>query len=419
MTAYLAGRAPDTGGRPWYELSTHHRWLAVEAERLLDFGQNSALPGGFGWLDDGGTVMSDRGVQSWITTRMTYAFSLAALWGRPGAADLARHGLEALQTTLHDDVHGGWFSIVSAGEVLDDRKKAYEHAFVVLAASAATIAGLSGAREVLTEALEVIDRHFWSRTDGLAADLYDRSFTVLDSYRGANANMHLTEAYLAAADATGDEVYTERALSIAEQLINGHAQEHDWRLPEHYTDSWQPVLEHHRDQPRHPYQPFGVTPGHLLEWSRLLICLHTSLTVAPAWLLNHAVQLFERGVGDGWDGNLGGLRYTVDFAGKTSVADRLHWVAAEGIGAAGTLSSLLGDPGYERWYRQLWDWSETHLIDRDRGSWLHELDEAGRPSQLTWPGKPDVYHALQATLVARLPAVSSFARGIAEGQLRA
>ena len=37
----------------------------------------------------------------------------------------------------------------------------------------------------------------------------------------------------------------------------------------------------------------------------------------------------------------------------------------------------------------------------------------------TWDGKPDTYHPLQATLVGRLPVVSSFAQGIADGMLGA
>ena len=54
--------------------------------------------------------------------------------------------------------------------------------------------------------------------------------------------MHLTEAYLAAADTTGDDAYLDRAARIARRLIGEQAASHDWRLPEHYTADWQPVL---------------------------------------------------------------------------------------------------------------------------------------------------------------------------------
>ena len=87
-------------------------------------------------------------------------------------------------------------------------------------------AGLTEARPLLDEALDVLGNHFWSETDGLSADASSADFGDVDPYRGANANMHLTEAYLAAGDALGDDLYRERALSIARRLIDGHARQH-------------------------------------------------------------------------------------------------------------------------------------------------------------------------------------------------
>jgi mannose/cellobiose epimerase-like protein (N-acyl-D-glucosamine 2-epimerase family) len=355
----------------------------------------------------------------WVTTRMTYLFALGALWGRPGSAALVRHGVAAIQGTFHDDAYGGWFTSVAGGQPVDDTKNAYETAFVVLASAAALTAGERGARALLDEALAVIDRHFWSAADGLSADAANRDFSAIDPYRGANVNMHLTEAYLAAGDALDDDEYRHRALSIATRLVHGHARAHAWRLPEHYDTSWTPLPDYHHDQPRHPRQPYGVTPGHQLEWSRLLVSLESALAEPPDWLLEAAVQLFDRGITDGWDPEHGGLVYTVDRTGRPLVLDRMHWVTAEGIGAAGTLARRLGEPRYDQWYRVLWDWADEHLIDRTNGGWHHEVAESGLPSFHTWAGKPDTYHPLQATLVGRLPVVSSFARGIADGLLQA
>jgi len=411
--------APSTpGGTPWHLLPTHHRWLATEGDRLLDFAVRSRVPDGFGSLDGSGRVPSETPTELWVTTRMTYLFALGVLAGRPGSAALCRHGIDAITGQFADDLHGGWFTSVRSGEIVDDTKNAYETAFVVLASSAALTAGTAGARELLDEALDVIDTRFWSEADGMSADAASRDFGLVSPYRGSNVNMHLTEAYLAAADALEDDRYRQRVLRIATRLIDGHARDHDWRLPEHYDLSWTPLPDYHRDQPRHARQPYGVTPGHLLEWSRLLVGLDAALTEPPAWLLEAAVRLFDRGVGDGWDTEHGGLVYTVDATGRTLVPDRMHWVTAEAIGAAGTLSQRLGDPRFESWYRLLWDWADEHLVDRDGGGWHHEVDESGRPSMRTWDGKPDTYHPLQATLVGRLPIVSSFARGIAAGQLR-
>jgi mannose/cellobiose epimerase-like protein (N-acyl-D-glucosamine 2-epimerase family) len=99
------------------------------------------------------------------------------------------------------------------------------------------------------------------------------------------------------------------------------------------------------------------------------------------------------------------------------VTDRLHWVVAEAIGAAATLHAVTGEDEYERWYRRGWDFAAEHLIDREHGSWHHELDDALRPSERTWSGKPDVYHAIQATLIPRLPPWPSLAGALREGLL--
>src|SRR4051812_50195300 len=81
----------------------------TDLDRLLDFAERSRLPeGGFGYLGDDGRVESGRPVETWIVARMTHVFGLAHLLGRPGALELARHGVLALtEGPLHDGEHGG------------------------------------------------------------------------------------------------------------------------------------------------------------------------------------------------------------------------------------------------------------------------------------------------------------------------
>jgi sulfoquinovose isomerase len=397
----------------WTDSPAHRAWLAAEAERMVDFSAGAVVPDGFGWLDADGRVDADRPRELWITGRMTYVFALAHLWGRPGAGPLVDHGLAALRGPFADPEHGGWFAAVGP---VDGGKSAYQHAFVVLAAAAGTLAGRPGAAALLDEALDTVNAHFWH--DGLASDGWDRAWTAEDPYRGANANMHLTEAYLAAADATGDESLRRRALGIAERLIHGSARAHGWRLPEHYTPDWEPIPDYHRDKPNDQFRPYGVTPGHLLEWSRLLLSLRASLADPPGWLLDDARALFAAGVRDGWHPAIGGFVYTVDFDGTPVVEDRLHWVLAEAIGAAATLAAVTGEAGYEEWYRRCWDEAAARFVDRERGSWVHELAPDGSAGTGTWSGKPDTYHVVQATLVPRLPPAGSIAGALAAGHLR-
>ena len=225
--------------------------------------------------------------------------------------------------------------------------------------------------------------------------------------------MHLVEAFMAAAEATGDRGYLARATAIAERIIGHFAAADGWRIPEHYTATWQPQPDFHRDQPRDILRPYGYTPGHSLEWARLLVQLRAQVGAGHDWMLDAAQHLFGRAVADGWDSGRTGFAYTVGGDGSVVVADRFHWVATEAIGAAAYLFRATGDESYDRWYRQFWDHAALYLIDRGHGSWWHELTPANEPGNTTWPGKPDLYHALQATLFARTPLTAGLAAALA------
>jgi mannose/cellobiose epimerase-like protein (N-acyl-D-glucosamine 2-epimerase family) len=397
---------------------TDSSWLEAEGDRLLEFARASAHPdGGFAWLDDDGRPLLDRPVELWITCRMTHVFALAHLMGRPDAAGLVDHGVAALTGRLRDAEHGGWWAAVGPEGPVARDKTAYEHAFVVLAASSATAAGRPGAAALLAQALDVFDRHFWDSAAGMAVEQWDESWTVLDDYRGVNANMHAVEALLAAADVTDDAGLRERAQRIITTVVHDFARANGWRIPEHFDGHWRPLLDYNSDQPAHPFRPYGATIGHWFEWSRLTLGLRAALGAdAPRWMLDDAQALFDAGVREGWavDG-AAGFVYTVDWDGAPVVRQRMHWVATEAIAAAATLWQVTGDPAYAICHEQWWSYAEQHLIDRERGSWHHELDPENRPAHGTWSGKPDVYHAFQATLAPRLPASPAFARALANG----
>lgn len=392
------------------------QWLDAECRRLLGFGHRIVHPtGGAAWLDDTGAPDLSRPVHTWITSRTVHVYGLGSLLGVEGCTPIATAALEGLRTTLHDDEHDGWFGAVDAHGTPDGTgKSCYAHAFVMLAGSTAVVAGLPGAEALLADATSVFLEHFWDEDAGRVVDEWDREWTEAVPYRGLNSTMHSVEAMLAVGDVTGDPAWHARAARLA-GLVVGLAATYDGRLPEHFGPDWSVDLELNRDRPDDPFKPYGATVGHGLEWSRLLLALEASLgDDAPAGLLDTSRLFFGRAVADGWHADgAPGFVYTTDWQGVPVVRERMHWVAAEAIAAAAALHRRTGEESFARSYGEWWDYVVTHLRDAQLGSWHHELDPANRPQATVWPGKPDLYHAVQATLLPRLPLAPSLATAVA------
>lgn len=391
--------------------AAHRAWLDEQRAALVDFYSPHVIDAGAGydWLDAEGLPIPGKGAQLWLNARMLHCFAIESTLGAELARPIAQHGVDFLLGPGLDAEFGGWRSTIG-GETPDDRKELYGQAHVLLAASSALQARLSEAESLLENALANIER-FWVEEDGRGLEAWDRAYRNAEPYRGQNANMHLTEALIATYDATGEGLHLERATSIARAIAGGASSgaEGAWRLNEHFDEQWRPLPDHNREDPRHAFRPYGSQPGHWLEWAKLLCQLHAR-DVAEQWILPAAEHLFAGAFADAWADN-GGFAYTVDWDGKPVVPEKYWWALAEGIGAAHYLRELTGDASYEEAYARLWRWTDEHLIDHERGGWYHELSTVNEPVSATWQGKPDLYHAYQATLYASTDPASGFFQG--------
>jgi mannose/cellobiose epimerase-like protein (N-acyl-D-glucosamine 2-epimerase family) len=342
-------------------------------------------------------------------------FGLAVLLGRPGADELVRHGVGALRGgPLHDSEFGGW-----RASTADDTKTAYVHAFVVLAGSTATAAGIDGGPALLDEALQIWNARFWDERAGLAVEEWDRAWTTCADYRGINANMHGVEASLAAADALQTRaperatILRGQAMRSTERVLHGWARERNWRLPEHFTADWQPLPDFNRDKPADPFRPYGVTIGHQFEWARLALHVRAVTPDPPDWLLDDALALFDAAASRGWgaDGQPG-FPYTLDWADRPVVTARMHWVLCEAIAAATVLGAATGQEHYRTLAAEWRAHGEERFADPATGSWHHELMATGEVASGTWAGQPDAYHLAQMLLLDGRPIRGSVAAAL-------
>lgn len=238
------------------------------------------------------------------------------------------------------------------------------------------LAKCENAQELLEDALAIYDQKFWNEEVGLACDTWNTEFTKMSDYRGLNANMHTVEAFLAASDVTGNEKYRIRAGRIIERVIKW-SKTNNWRIPEHFTKEWVAELNFNKEHPTDPFKPYGATPGHGIEWSRLIVqwALSTykeDVSLASSYI-ESAELLFKRAILDAWNvDGAPGIVYTTDWDGKQYYADL---------------------------YSEFMKYLDKNVLDHVNGSWLHQLDEKNQLLNTVWPGKPDLYHAFQATLI--------------------
>ncbi|QVQ50736.1 AGE family epimerase/isomerase [Spiractinospora alimapuensis] len=385
------------------------RWWERQRETLVAWAGRAAHANGVQWLDDDGEPMRERGVQTWLTARATHVGALAWRHGTVGARAIAELGVRALLGPLRDETHGGWFTGVDeAGVEREPTKSAYTHAFVLLAGATAASAGVSGGRELLDRAAAVVLERFWDDEAGLAHEDWDRAWEVPEPYRGANSNMHMVEAFLATAAATSDPTWARRAARIADFLIVRQASAFGDRLPEHFSPEWEPLPEYNSDRKADPFRPYGWTPGHSLEWARLLLHIEAALPEGSATFVEHARRLADTAVRHAWakDGS-DGFCYTLDWSDRPVVGLRMHWVAAEAIAAAEALHRRTGEDRYRALADDVWGHVRRHFVDS--GNWHHELDAQLRPSTTIWQGRPDIYHAYTAIAVSADLPVPGFA----------
>ncbi len=353
------------------------------------------------YFKDDGTVY-DAGHRHLVSsTRFVFTYSMAYRhFHDPAYLEGARHALRFLREVHRDPAGSGYAWMLNGRDVEDGTQHAYGQAFVLLAYSHATMAGLEEARAWIGETFELMEKRFWDEQAGLYADEASRDWSVLSSYRGQNANMHACEAMLAAHQATGEPRYLERAYTVAFNITQRQAARCGGLIWEHYDTSWQPDWRFNIDDPENLFRPWGYQPGHFTEWAKLLLQLEArgaALNKDLGWLLPTAERLFHAAVGKGWDAEHGGLCYSL--APDLAVCDphKYFWVQAESAAAAAMLAKRTGNSEYWDWYQRLWAYSWTHFVDHVHGAWYRILSGDNRKlsDEKSPAGKVD-YHTMGA-----------------------
>lgn len=362
---------------------------------------------------DDGTVFDPLTRHLVSSCRFVYNYATAYRAFRDSADQTrAAHAMRFVRDVHRDPVRGGydwtlkWRRAAGGAQSMkhdiDDTRHAYGHAFVLLAYAHAALAGLDEALPLIADTFVLIEKHFWDTAHQLYADEAD-SHWHLREYRGQNANLHMTEALMAAYDATKDRVYLLRAITVAENIaVRQAALTHDL-IWEHFDKTWNVDWTYNKDDPANLFRPWGFQLGHQIEWAKMLLQLERRVNAIPelapraAWMLPRAKALYDAGMIPGWDTQYGGIYFGMAPDGTICDSDKYFWVQAEAIAAAVRLARRTGEQRYWDDYERIWVYCWEHFIDQTYGAWYRRLrrDNQKYDNEKSPPGKTD-YHSMGA-----------------------
>ncbi|MFT3723062.1 MAG: AGE family epimerase/isomerase [Hyphomonadaceae bacterium] len=314
-----------------------------------------------------------------VTARQIYAFSHGYMLGFAAGQELAAHGVDFLTSKTWNGPDRGFArKLTREGGPLDPTPDLYDHAFVLFAfAWRYKATGDVTARDWMHRTLDYIETHM--RVAGGEGFWHE---LPVKGWRQQNPHMHLTEACLAAFEATGEARFSSLAKELVGLFSTRFFDPASRTLAEYYTE----------DLSRAPGEDGRVAePGHQFEWAWILNSARKLLGTQHAPEIRALAAFAEQnGVDPGT-----GLTFNVLRDDGTPI-DRgsRTWTNCERIKAAIALSELDGvDPApvITSSGRVLF----MRYLAQSRGLWTDQVDANGRPVAGNAPAST-FYHILLA-----------------------
>jgi mannobiose 2-epimerase len=344
-------------------------------------------------LDRFGAVTSSVEKLLVMQTRMIYSFAAGAALGGPQEwLPLAHQGLVFFLRHFRDSEHDGWYwSVTRRGNARDESKRTYGHAFAAYAL--AEYARLAGDGNTLASAIHtasLIGEGLWDDENGGVIEACDRVWRVTDANHTMGTHLHCLEAFLALHEATGELRFWDRARDICDLIVTRMV-EPDVRCG---LEKFHPDWTHNSQLSRNL-----VNYGHNLEAAWLLLRAHR-IQPSPAYR-DTAREFLDYVVRFGLDAENGGVFSHGGFNLPATVREKVWWVQTEAMTAFLLGYIVLEDPRYWDAFRNVCDFSLSHLRDSEHGEWYPVTTEEGAPADLhkgsAWKS---AYHVTQACVYA-------------------
>ena len=325
-------------------------------------------------LDKDGSPQMDTPRRVLVQARQIYCYAKAAQFDwYPGARELALNGLDYLLSKARSPDGGFVHLLASDGSVADARRDTYDHAFVLLAlANVYQLAQDAQVRAEIDTTLRFIDQRLRSPHGGFIEGLPPAM------PRRQNPQMHLLESMIALYDATGDQVFQNRAGDFFGLFVGNLFDQRTQMLGEYFEEDWSRI------------NPVVVEPGHLAEWTWLLKGFER-ITGCPT--ARHRTALITSMLR--FRDAAGCLVDEVNAEGKIVKSSRRCWPQTE-FAKAWIAQAESGEAGANEQARAALTLLKTHYLDHPvKGGWYDQFDSDGR-SMIDFIPASSFYHVLCA-----------------------
>jgi mannose/cellobiose epimerase-like protein (N-acyl-D-glucosamine 2-epimerase family) len=266
---------------------------------------------------DGRTPLPPARYRTMACARQLFVFS------RVGDVAHADTLFASLLHYFQDKQNGGWFYSVDAnGAPWERQKDLYTHAFVIFAcAEYARHGHRPEALAVLDETSALIEARFGG-DGGLLNAVMSEDFGDVLGTPLQNPLMHLTEAWLAARDTTGDAIFDRRLAALAAGVASAFVHEATGciaELPIGSANNW-------------------LEPGHQFEWLFLVEGSRHEAFEARGLSVSLA-RAFDFAQRFGVDASTGGVAASVDEIGRVIDSTQRIWAQTEYLRALATHGS--------------------------------------------------------------------------------
>jgi mannose/cellobiose epimerase-like protein (N-acyl-D-glucosamine 2-epimerase family) len=370
--------------RPWLIDHLCPLW----AKRITD-----PAGGFFESLGADGRAVRDARRTTLVQARLTYVFSHAYLMsGDDAFLQAAKHGLTFLTRACRAP-DGGWFRAVTVdGNVLDNSRDAYDHAFALFAlAWYHRATGDVAAVQLADGTWSFMQQRLIDQRHGGFLEEYAPARPGRKLPRRQNPHMHLLEAALAMHVATAEKNWLRRAGALVYLFKTRFVDPDTGALIEFFGEDWSvaPSAEGALRE-----------PGHQFEWVWLLYEFRRH--ARDDSVIPYADRLFAFGSAFGIERSemLSGAVFDgVDAQGALIAPTKLLWPQTEYIKACVARAEWLGDDAARRAITSHLALIATAYLRPDGATWHNQLARDGTPIATAVPARL-LYHLFMAVAEA-------------------